>query len=106
VRAGQRAGARLFLHPLMAPTILVTMEETKSCLFCGRGVDREYLFCPHCGYEFGLGEDLAALLDEASSEPPIAEGPDYLLRLRTLQEQLSELERELDLLLRSVSRDP
>jgi len=34
------------------------MEDLKSCLFCGKPVDREYAYCPWCGYEFGPGDDV------------------------------------------------
>jgi hypothetical protein len=33
------------------------MEELKSCIFCGKGVDRDFAYCPWCGYEFGPGDD-------------------------------------------------
>jgi len=111
------------------------MGELKSCLFCGKRVDRAFEYCPHCGYEFGddeerltaagaerllfgerptpdgphelspRGSDLPVLVEEESGEcaPPADE--DYLSRLRTLQEILSDMERELDLLIRTASRN-
>ena len=82
------------------------MADLKTCLFCGRNVDRSFDYCPHCGYEFGEGEDLPALLEEE----PETSGPeadrDYLGRIRTLQEILSDMERELDRILKSASRGP
>ena len=33
------------------------MGEQKTCLFCGKRVDRAFEYCPHCGYEFGDDED-------------------------------------------------
>src|SRR5208337_4536044 len=77
-----------------AATILERMEEQKACLFCGKIVDGSYQYCPHCGYEFGEGEELSALLDETMGDPSCDEGQDYLLRLRTLQELLADMERE------------
>ena len=71
----------------IAATILERMEEQKACLFCGKIVDGTYQYCPHCGYEFGEGEELSALLDETmgdssgdgetglSASPPHAPGP-------------------------------
>jgi hypothetical protein len=104
------------------------MGELKSCLFCGKNVDRAFEYCPHCGYEFGEDEDrlafgqerlsfggersasdaprelsrspggaeLPVLVEEESGECAPAADEDYLLRLRTLQEILSNMERELD----------
>jgi hypothetical protein len=122
------------------------MGELKSCLFCGKNVDMSFQYCPHCGYEFGQGEDKSAeyhgdksvdyhgdrsaeyrsdrsgeyrgdksaeyrgdlpgLAEETTAATvPEAEG-DYLLRIRTLQDLLADMERELDLIIRTSSKDP
>jgi len=96
------------------------MGELKSCLFCGKNVDEAFEYCPHCGYEFGQvddkstsapdyrgnggdksasGGDLPGLVEETTGEcvPPGDE--DYLHRLRTLHEILTDMERELDLII-------
>jgi hypothetical protein len=89
------------------------MGELKSCLFCGKNVDQAFEYCPHCGYEFGqdddrsslgndqlpAGADLPGLIEETSVECPGEGEKDYLLRLRTLQEILADMERELDLII-------
>jgi hypothetical protein len=103
------------------------MEELKSCLFCDKPVDRDYAYCPWCGYEFGPGDDVpiarreippaaAAPADDPAREPPPAPQPapiegstagqSVLLRLTTLEELLSDMERELDLILKTSSADP
>jgi hypothetical protein len=82
------------------------MGELKSCLFCGKNVERTFQYCPHCGYEFGQGEELPGLIEEATGELVPAAEEDYLLRIRTLQELLSDMERELDLIIRTSSKDP
>jgi predicted amidophosphoribosyltransferase len=82
------------------------MGELKSCLFCGKNVDNAFQYCPHCGYEFGQGEDLPVLLEEVACEPPAEGEEDYLLRLRTLQELLADMEKELDLIIRTSSKGP
>jgi hypothetical protein len=82
------------------------MGDLKSCLFCGKNVEMSFQYCPHCGYEFGQGEELPALVEETSGEPIAAGEQDYLVRLRTLQELLSDMERELDLMIRTSSKDP
>ncbi len=104
------------------------MGELKSCLFCGKRVEKSFEYCPHCGYEFGEGDELAfggdsngALLERYPELPglipepaaPCAESsgacfPEedegYLRRLRTLQEILADMERELDVMIRSAAK--
>ena len=96
------------------------MGELKSCLFCGKNVDQAFEYCPHCGYEFGQGEDspsfgaeksafgsdLPGLIEETSGECAGEGEEDYLHRLRTLQEILTNMERELDLIIRISSKGP
>ncbi|HEY9593034.1 MAG TPA: hypothetical protein VHE79_01060, partial [Spirochaetia bacterium] len=96
----------IFLQARVAPTILEAMGELKSCLFCGRNVEISFQYCPHCGYEFGPGEDIPVLPEADVAEPSPVSEEDYLVRLRTLQEILSDMERELDLIIRTSSRDP
>jgi len=82
------------------------MGDLKSCLFCGKNVDQDFEYCPHCGYEFGQGEDrpvpgsdLPGLIEEPTGECAAEGEEDYLHRLRTLQEILTDMERELDLII-------
>ena len=79
------------------------MEELKSCLFCGKPVDRDYAYCPWCGYEFGPGDDVPV---EPAPAESAAAGQSVLLRLTSLEELLSDMERELDLILKTSSADP
>jgi hypothetical protein len=91
------------------------MGDKKSCLFCGKSVDGTFEYCPHCGYEFGdsddylppRAEEAAAAAAAASGSAPCAEEDgNYLVRLRTLQEILADMEKELDLIIRTSSKDP
>jgi hypothetical protein len=82
------------------------MGDLKSCLFCGKNVDTTFQYCPHCGYEFGQGEDLPGLVEETTGEVVAVGEEDYLHRLRTLQELLSDMEKELDLIIRTSSKGP
>ncbi len=83
------------------------MGDQKQCLFCGKSVEMSFHYCPHCGYEFGQGDELPGLIEETAVEPlSPAEEEDYLLRLRNLQDLLSDMERELDLMIRTSSKDP
>jgi hypothetical protein len=82
------------------------MGELKSCLFCGKNVDRTYEYCPHCGYEFGVGDDVFPATEARPEECDPAKDGDYLVRIRTLQEILSDMEEELDLIIRTSSKDP
>jgi hypothetical protein len=98
------------------------MEELKSCLFCGRYVDKTFRYCPHCGYEFGQREDFAEYTDDSAGEapqylltpetdviapaPPVLEDREgettfvrYLSRLKDMQRLLSDIEKELDLII-------
>jgi len=102
----------------------VAMGELKSCLFCGKHVDEAFEYCPHCGYEFGQGDEASTFggdssvpMFEPSAELPglLGQSPapsleksgccvpeqdeGYLRRLRSLQEILADMERELDLIL-------
>jgi hypothetical protein len=91
------------------------MEELKACLFCGRYIDRTYRYCPYCGYEF-VPEDDATEVPEETAGTPAAEtaadspeelarqavpgtGTYYLLRLKDIQKLLTDMERELDLMI-------
>ena len=122
------------MQPPAGPTILEAMGELKSCLFCGKHVDEAFEYCPHCGYEFGEGDELSAFGGEKSAfgadrsaldgdksvlggELPGLIGEEcggcvpekdegYLRRLRTLQEILADMERELDLMIRTASKGP
>jgi hypothetical protein len=83
------------------------MGDSKSCLFCGRNVDRTFEYCPHCGYEFGEGDELLPPLPSAVADTVPPDDGDYLVRLRTLQEILADMEHELDLIItRTASGDP
>jgi hypothetical protein len=114
----------LGLRPGGSPHILGTMEELKSCLFCGRYVDKTFRYCPHCGYEFGQREDFADLVEDAAGEIPpclikaetegagrpsqASELPGgermepvrfYLSRLQDIERLLCDIEKELDLII-------
>ena len=99
------------------------MEELKSCIFCGKPVDRDYSYCPWCGYEFGPGDDVPVVRREPASaaavpaDDPVGEsapvpaetpGPARTCSSGSprLEELLSDMERELDLILRTSSADP
>ena len=45
-------------------------------------------------------------MEESTGELIATGEEDYLLRLRTLQELLSDMEKELDLIIRTSSKDP
>jgi hypothetical protein len=97
------------------------MGELKSCLFCGKNVDSSFQYCPHCGYEFGQDDRSAEyrgdkMVEYRAELPALAEDPvaetmpegeeSYLLRIRTLQDLLADMEKELDLMIRTSSKDP
>jgi hypothetical protein len=103
------------------------MGELKSCLFCGKNVDLAFEYCPHCGYEFGeddektasaadhrgagadrsvYGGELPGLIEDTVGECVPAGDEDYMHRLRTLQEILTDMEKELDVIIRTASKGP
>ena len=98
--------SQIILQPRETRTILEAMGEMKSCLFCGKNVDMTYQYCPYCGYEFGQSDDLPILVEEPVCVSVAVGEEDYLLRLRTLQDLLSDMEKELDLIIRTSSKDP
>ncbi len=104
------------------------MEELKCCLFCGRYIDTTFRYCPYCGYEFSAREDFSEMAEELSGEPPVPfqppleevdpprpapqavqERPEQPLtciaRIRNMERILSDMERELDVML-SGARKP
>ncbi len=94
------------------------MGELKACLFCGRYIDKTYRYCPHCGYEFAQDDDPAEPLDEPAAEQATDAqeeagraavprlGNHYLVRLGDIQRLLTEMERELDLMISRTSPPP
>jgi hypothetical protein len=87
----------------------MAMEELKSCLFCGRYIDKTFAYCPYCGFEFGQRDDAAEYTEETpaaslvseeiEAAPAAGKRPDYIARLRDMQKLLTDMESELDLLL-------
>ena len=98
----------------------MAMEELKSCLFCGRYIDKTFAYCPYCGFEFSGRGDVSEYAEDAPPPPSVVslaaeEGPasqnavqpsDYLERLRDMQKTLSDMERELDLILSGSGAAP
>ena len=98
------------------------MEELKSCIFCGKPVDRDYSYCPLVRLRVRPGDDVPVVRREPAPRRPYRPttpcanrrpsprkpraGQNVLLRLTTLEELLSDMERELDLILRTSSADP
>ena len=113
-----RRGARsddLFLAPGGAvPTILGCMEDLKSCLFCGKHVDSGlFQYCPRCGYSWAgrrrADRATRGRMPAASPERTGARHPRECRRPRrapspraALEELLSDMERELDLIIRDL----
>ena len=115
-----------YLRSPGAAIILGAMEELKCCLFCGRYIDTTFRYCPYCGYEFSAREDLSEMAEELSGEgpstfppagdevepqrfvpPAVQERPEQLTciaRIKNMEKLLSDIERELDLMLSSAKR--
>jgi hypothetical protein len=94
------------------------MDELKSCLFCGRYIDKTFRYCPHCGYEFTAEEDPSEPGEDPGRVPEEGEGNDeesqavpgtsdfYFLRLQDIQKLLADMEKELDLMLTEGGLNP
>ena len=73
------------------------MEVLKTCSFCGRFIDKTFLFCPYCGYDFRRPETGTA----EAQRPPVAGEVDCSQRFYAMEQTLSRIEEELDLLILS-----
>lgn len=73
------------------------MEVLKTCSFCGRFIDKTFLFCPYCGHDFRRPEPVA--LDPETAAAPAAAGCSE--RIHAMERTLSRIEEELDLLILS-----
>jgi hypothetical protein len=73
------------------------MEVLKTCSFCGRFIDKTFLFCPYCGYDFRKPE-LSAVEAEETLAPAAW---DCCERIHAMERTLSRIEQELDLLILS-----
>jgi hypothetical protein len=73
------------------------MEVLKTCSLCGRFIDKTFRFCPYCGYDFRRPESVPLETGAA----PAAEAVDCSQRIHAMEQTLSRIEEELDLLLLS-----
>ena len=82
------------------------MGELKSCLFCGKNVEIPSSTVRTAATSSDRVTSFPVLIEETTGESIPAVEEDYLVRLRTLQELLSDMERELDLIIKTSSKDP
>jgi len=71
------------------------MEVLKTCVACGRFIDKTFLFCPYCGYDFRKPEP--ASVQEVAPTPTA----DCSERIHAMETTLSRIEEELNLLILS-----
>ncbi|MBI9108476.1 MAG: hypothetical protein JEZ04_17150 [Spirochaetales bacterium] len=67
-----------------------------KCSVCGKTVNAEYIYCPHCGSHLNGNEQLKQVIDESfQALEEVAKG-DMLLRLENISNRLLSMEEELD----------
>ena len=82
------------------------MGELKSCLFCGKNVDRASSTVRTAATSSARARICPVSSRRRRAISSRTGEEDYLVRLRTLQELLSDMERELDLIIKTSSKDP
>jgi predicted amidophosphoribosyltransferase len=67
-----------------------------KCSVCGKTVNAEYKYCPHCGSHLNGSEQLRAVIDESFEVLEEVVKGDTMLRLENISNRLVSMEKELD----------
>jgi len=67
-----------------------------KCSVCGKTVNAEYMYCPHCGSHLNGKEQLQAIIDESFQVLEEVVKGDTMLRLENISNKLVSIEEELD----------
>ena len=78
------------------------MKSVCVCKECGRTIEREFIYCPWCGMSRIGVADNQEVLDSVFSRLEEKQADDREKRLRRLESQLDELEKDLNVLVRSA----
>lgn len=65
---------------------------------CGRPIDESFIYCPWCGKK-RREEDDAQILENVFKELEAKQSENRVVRVRKIQHQIEELEKELDKLI-------
>ncbi|MBN1647079.1 MAG: zinc ribbon domain-containing protein [Spirochaetales bacterium] len=77
------------------------MENVVFCEHCGNTLLPDYQFCPYCGKNLEKGESLEQVINDSFSRMEQVQAEDFLRRLEKLSSILSDLETEINAVLRS-----
>lgn len=78
------------------------MKSVCVCKECGRTIEKEFIYCPWCGMSRIGVADNQEVLDSVFLKLEEKQADDREKRLRKLETQLDELERDLDVLVLSA----
>ncbi|MBQ3966745.1 MAG: hypothetical protein II684_07945 [Treponema sp.] len=78
------------------------MKSVCVCKECGRTIEREFIYCPWCGMSRIGVADNQEVLDSVFSRLEEKQADDREKRLRRLESQLDELEKDLNVLVLSA----
>lgn len=78
------------------------MKSVCVCKECGRTIEKEFIYCPWCGMSRIGVADNQEVLDSVFLKLEEKQADDRQKRLRKLETQLDELERDLDVLVLSA----
>jgi len=78
------------------------MKAVCVCKECGRTIEKEFIYCPWCGISRIGVTDNQEVLDSVFTQLEEKQADDRNKRLRKLETQLEELEKDLDVLVLSA----
>lgn len=78
------------------------MKAVCVCKECGRTIEKEFIYCPWCGTSRIGVTDNQEVLDSVFTQLEEKQADDRNRRLRKLETQLEELEKDLDVLVLSA----
>lgn len=78
------------------PYILKRGGVDMKCSVCGKTVNAEYKFCPHCGSCLNGQDPLRQVIDKSFEALEEVVKGDTMLRLENLSSRLVSMEEELD----------
>lgn len=78
------------------------MKAVCVCKECGRTIEKEFIYCPWCGISRIGVTNNQEVLDSVFTQLEEKQADDRNRRLRKLETQLEELEKDLDVLVLSA----
>ncbi|MDR2588061.1 MAG: hypothetical protein LBC67_01420 [Spirochaetales bacterium] len=72
------------------------MDFSRFCLHCGGLLEKNFLFCPHCGTELMVRFTPAEIVDDSFNKLECIAAQGSLGRLENCRAALDTMEKELD----------